>query len=212
MNFLQRGPCPFLILDSSFNPPTLAHRALLLSLPTRATKLLLLSTTNADKPHAPASYAQRSQMMLILARAVPNSAVALIDRPTFAEKAREEAELKKSTWVLGWDTLVRFFADKYYPEGSMGRVLRTFFVEDGSRVVYSRRGETSDVALLAWINEFLDEHQIPRDCVQEVEIDSALKDVSSSAVRAAIKEGREWKGMVTDEIADYIECERLYIE
>ncbi|KAF9021378.1 Nucleotidylyl transferase [Hymenopellis radicata] len=209
MKFLQRGPGPFFILDSSFNPPTLAHRALLLSLPTRATKLLLLSTTNADKPHAPASYAQRSQMMLILSRAVPNSAVALIDRPTFAEKAREEAELKKSTWVLGWDTLVRFFADKYYPEGSMGRVLRTFFVEDGSRVVYSRRGEAGDVD---WIDKFLDEHQIPRDCVQEVEIDPALRDVSSSAVRAAIKEGREWKGMVTDEIADYIEQERLYID
>ena len=43
-----------------------------------------------------------------------------------------------------------------------------------------------------------------------MDIDGSLGDVSSSAVRKAIKEGKEWKSMVTDDVAKYIEEQRLY--
>ncbi len=71
----QRGPKTLYILDSSFNPPSIAH----LSLATAALSqrrsideepfrlLLLFSTHNADKAAAPASYEHRLTMMTLFA-------------------------------------------------------------------------------------------------------------------------------------------------
>ncbi|OJT02256.1 hypothetical protein TRAPUB_7237 [Trametes pubescens] len=71
------------VLDSSFNPPTLAHLALANTLPPPPTdvppsrsphdfdaRLLLLSVRNADKQLKPgdAAYEQRAEMMILLAR------------------------------------------------------------------------------------------------------------------------------------------------
>ena len=78
---------PVAVLDSSFNPPTLAHRALA-SLPAASSptgaRLLLLSVRNADKvPHpGDASPVQRVEMMVHLAHEV-NAAVGLVDAPAF---------------------------------------------------------------------------------------------------------------------------------
>lgn len=115
------------VLDSSFNPPTRAHLALA-SVPASVissehtdvsdtadfdARLLLLSVRNADKALKPhdATYAQRLEMMVLLAKDVapsqshnpsasatasteaspvadPNVAVAIIDEPTFVGKSR----------------------------------------------------------------------------------------------------------------------------
>ena len=98
------------VLDSSFNPPTLAHLALARSKPPESTaqtdydaRLLLLSVRNADKAPPKAgepTYEQRLEMMTLLAKElkeVPiessssqttqNVAVAIIDEPTFVRKS-----------------------------------------------------------------------------------------------------------------------------
>jgi len=90
------------VLDSSFNPPTLAHRTLFSSPnPFASTfdydaKLLLLSVRNADKLLKPgdATLVQRLEMMIMLAQEArhdealpPNVAVAIIDQPTFVGKS-----------------------------------------------------------------------------------------------------------------------------
>ena len=106
------------ILDSSFNPPTLAHAALAIlgrpnkpestesiSLPSNSYEahLLLLSVTNADKVLKPsdAGLEQRLEMMVLLAKelqsaevghSADNIAVAAIDEPTFIGKARQLRE------------------------------------------------------------------------------------------------------------------------
>ena len=106
------------ILDSSFNPPTLAHAALAkLGLPNKTgnpgstslpsnsydAHLLLLSVTNADKALKPgdAGLEQRLEMMNLLAKELQSSevghsadniAVAAIDEPTFVRKARQLRE------------------------------------------------------------------------------------------------------------------------
>lgn len=56
-------PAVLYVLDSSFNPPTLAHMQIVTSalqetpsVPSRV--LLLLATQNADKPSVPASFEQ----------------------------------------------------------------------------------------------------------------------------------------------------------
>ena len=104
------------VLDSSFNPPTLAHLALAdsrrpsyrddneqnLETQDHSTcgydaKLLLLSVKNADKSlkAGDATYQQRLEMMLLLSKdviasqheAAANVAIAIIDKPTFVGKS-----------------------------------------------------------------------------------------------------------------------------
>ena len=105
------------VLDSSFNPPTLAHLALINSRPpwhdrdqvaTSDTldydaRLLLLSVCNVDKSLKPgdASHIQRLEMMYLLSRSVSaepgqsspsanilnNTAIAIINEPTFVGKS-----------------------------------------------------------------------------------------------------------------------------
>ncbi|KAG8946668.1 hypothetical protein FRC03_001321 [Tulasnella sp. 419] len=97
------------VLDSSFNPPTLAHQALAQtadpldqskSQPFDA-RLLLLSVRNADKALKPgdATFTQRAEMMIELAHgmedqsrpdadpSLTNVAVGVIDEPTFVGKS-----------------------------------------------------------------------------------------------------------------------------
>jgi hypothetical protein len=69
------NPIPISILDSSFNPPTKAHKSLAFSQikgkehEDYESHMLLLSVTNADKKLKPgdATYAQRLEMMCLLA-------------------------------------------------------------------------------------------------------------------------------------------------
>ncbi|KAI6125032.1 Nucleotidylyl transferase [Pisolithus croceorrhizus] len=94
------------VLDSSFNPPTLAHLALAKSRPPylqkaqQTTELLLLSVRNAEKSLMPgdATYVQRLEMMyllsldgrhglLISADINDNVAIAIIDQPIFVGKS-----------------------------------------------------------------------------------------------------------------------------
>ncbi|KAG6841438.1 hypothetical protein C0991_011108 [Blastosporella zonata] len=102
-----------LVLDASFNPPTLAHLALANSpLPQFGhsepndaahnsrnydAKLLLLSVRNADKTLKPgdATYLQRLEMLQIFTQDMAsnrdetaNVAIAMIDEPTFVGKSR----------------------------------------------------------------------------------------------------------------------------
>ncbi|KAG6845474.1 hypothetical protein H0H87_008834 [Tephrocybe sp. NHM501043] len=102
-----------LVLDASFNPPTLAHLALVNSPLPRFSKpdaksvvddghdydakLLLLSVRNADKTLKPgdATYLQRLDMLQIFAQDIiqndnfpANVAIAMVDEPTFVGKSR----------------------------------------------------------------------------------------------------------------------------
>lgn len=91
------------VLDSSFNPPTLAHLALanapspFPSTPDYDAKLLLLSVRNADKllQEGDATLSQRAEMMSLLVTRIhhddpsscPNVAVGLVNEPTFIAKS-----------------------------------------------------------------------------------------------------------------------------
>ncbi|KAJ8490036.1 hypothetical protein ONZ45_g13345 [Pleurotus djamor] len=216
------------ILDSSFNPPTLAHLALansprpsyqreILSATSDGfgglqteydAKLLLLSVRNADKAlkRGDATFVQRLEMMSLLtedvicrssplfgapgteingggsavaALAEPpmcnNTAVAIIDEPTFVGKSaklltfvrnrlaglstsalpeKQEIEL---TFLLGFDTLERLLSPRYYGSDglnsstAMMTSLRNFLCPppngDGSRVVCARRVPTTTSGL-----------------------------------------------------------------
>lgn len=118
------------ILDSSFNPPTLAHLELAQThFPAGApgshpledgdydARLLLLSVRNADKVLKPgdATHVQRLEMMILLAKQMErnigdgpaaNVAVAIIDEPTFVSKSRVLSAFIRERLLLDPDTFV----------------------------------------------------------------------------------------------------------
>jgi nicotinamide-nucleotide adenylyltransferase len=127
------------ILDSSFNPPTLAHlriakTALLADpIPSPSPKrlLLLLATHNADKAPKPAALEQRLVMMEIFASTLLSETeqkveglgidIGVTKLPYFADKAKsiENSGLfpasAQQVHLLGYDTLTRLLSTKYYP-------------------------------------------------------------------------------------------------
>lgn len=143
------------VLDSSFNPPTLAHDALM-ELTPEATKpwdaiLLVYSVRNADKGHGrpgDASPLQRLQMMELFAYhlevKVPNVAVVLVDEPLFFAKAdlvRQHVPMSmRLDWLMGSDTITRVFDLKYYDsEAAFQELCHSFFDKHRCRIVCAER-------------------------------------------------------------------------
>ncbi|KAL5342579.1 Nucleotidylyl transferase [Aspergillus crustosus] len=149
------------VLDSSFNPPTLAHRRIAYSVfqenlekPSRL--LLLLATQNADKPSKPASFEDRLVMMLLFAqdlrdylksetsniehRYVPVVDIGVTKEPYFADKAAEidsagvYPQPLEQVHLTGYDTLIRIFNTKYYPPGHTLAPLEPFLSKHRLRV------------------------------------------------------------------------------
>lgn len=145
-----------LVLDSSFNPPTRAHIGLIHA----ATRiqgvdydglLLMLSTANVDKELKGGSVQDRISMMEICAEKISkNVAVVLTDKARFIDKARAIRELpgfKASTlsFLLGMDTVTRFFDIKYYgTRDAMMENFRQFFAS--SLIVAAERADSPSLA------------------------------------------------------------------
>lgn len=115
----------------------------------------------------------------------------------------------------GYDTLIRFFAPKYYNEAgeTYDSAMNSFFDQDGSSIACARRGDISAEEEAA----FLDSPEVKpwRQHVEMFDLDGGrVKEVSSTAIRAAVKEGRtdDVERMVPVKgVRDVVERERLYI-
>ncbi|KAI5359907.1 putative nicotinate/nicotinamide nucleotide adenylyltransferase [Septoria linicola] len=140
------SPKTLFILDSSFNPPSIAHRtlaqsALEKSASDKFTKphrlLLLFAIMNADKAPSPASFEQRLALMTVFAKDLQDSLkqdsqkfelipidIGVTKLPYYTDKSRV-IETEGQEWypdkphhihLVGYDTLTRFFGAKYYKE------------------------------------------------------------------------------------------------
>ncbi|KAM9905350.1 hypothetical protein OXX79_002209 [Metschnikowia pulcherrima] len=145
-----------LILDSSFNPPHVAHQTLAQEAiaydfggnsdtekheNVSKSLLLLLSVKNADKiVPAPASFEHRLAMMHLMANSLENSyidvGIGLTTHAKFADKSAAIQEYMETnlswkkparlTFLLGFDTLVRVLDPKYYAPATLADSLNNF--------------------------------------------------------------------------------------
>jgi nicotinamide-nucleotide adenylyltransferase len=148
------------VLDSSFNPPTLAHMRIATSaleeIPHSSSRLLLLlATQNADKPSKPALFEDRLVMMTLLAQDLhteltsslptspddlPQIDIGVTKKPYFVDKAvaieasGEYPNSVEQVHLTGYDTLIRIFNPKYYPPEHTLRPLEPFFTRHRLRV------------------------------------------------------------------------------
>ncbi|KAK2763948.1 hypothetical protein FQN54_009567 [Arachnomyces sp. PD_36] len=149
-------PAVLYVLDSSFNPPTLAHlRIAYFALSTHtgsspARLLLLLATQNADKPSKPASFEDRLVMMSAFAQDLYERLresrdslsidIGVTKNPYFIDKAAAISstgsypQLVEQVHLTGFDTLVRIFDSKYYPPEHTLQPLGPFLSENRLRV------------------------------------------------------------------------------
>ncbi|KAG5367163.1 putative nicotinamide mononucleotide adenylyltransferase [Yarrowia sp. B02] len=203
------------VLDSSFNPPHLAHLELA-TLGMSHTKdnciLLLLSITNADKKPAPAAFDQRLEMMELFKRSIDAEVVlGLTKEPYFVDKYKVIKRLLDSRlhghsphlhFPMGLDTLVRLVDQKYYKE-PVHEALRSFF-QDCHVHVLTR----DDIAF--------NPKQLPEQWQRHIHMSrhsSKTDGVSSSNVRAAVKHRRrsgDFERLIPPQILAYIIEHGLY--
>ena len=257
------------VLDSSFNPPQLAHSALARSAkPHFADEgssktiydslLLIFSIRNADKgtgTSKDASTGDRLEMMKAFARdleeqTASNVAVAIVEEPLMIAKStlvHEYIERQRRTqqddaetavlppvrlhWLVGLDTLERFFQVKYYPSPDFfHQACQHFFSRERTTFVCARRGLDSqpnrqgDGSLAESNEETLleSDHVKPwheRGCIAMMDLDEEVRSVSSTAVRRTIAEHGQRNGsllehklrqLTTAQVAAYLVQESVY--
>ena len=222
------GPRSLVVLDSSFNPPTRAHMHLLTSVMQRFEcddGLLLLAKQNADKPVVGASLVQRLQMMELLASdSASRVCCGVTGHPLFIDKAAALQALcvagARVHMIVGFDTWIRITDPKYYPEGQMQvavqRLLSTVDV-----VVASRDASAaSNMAPLSVAEQEEVVRSLPAEIAQGrlhfLSTDAGLAQLSSSAVRAALKGGEGAAAASRDALpaclSEFVQSERLYVE
>ncbi|KAF2157153.1 Nucleotidylyl transferase [Myriangium duriaei CBS 260.36] len=233
-------PKSLLILDSSFNPPNLAHLLLttsaLSSFPTPAPRLLLLfSTHNADKAPSAASFPQRLALMAVFATDLiqrlshpPQVDIGLTTLPYYTDKsaaivADGYCPGAKHTHLMGFDTLTRFLAPKYYPkfDPPLSALEPYFEAGHGLRVTIRPSEEWGTVEEQRGFVEGLGKGEMERDggrreWMERIEMVEQVEeeDVSSTRARRAAKSGRweEVARVCTERVAEVLREEGIYAD
>ncbi|KAG5420656.1 hypothetical protein I9W82_002537 [Candida metapsilosis] len=166
--FINNSTQRVCVLDSSFNPPHLAHYAIIEEslksnydgIPIKnKVLLLLLSVQNADKYHPqPESFDQRLELIHLMADHIAANipitvAIGLTKQAMFVNKslsildyldAQEKKTIKpefKLTFLIGFDTLIRILNPKYYLPDKLSVSLE-HFMKMTDLVCLTRHSET----------------------------------------------------------------------
>lgn len=250
-------PQTLIILDSSFNPPSIAHQTLALTALHKSSKsisqtsgphrlLLLFSTMNADKAPSAASFDQRLTLMTIFAvdllrtlqtrpdstsYTIPPIDIGVTTAPYYTDKSLAISSSPEGQhWypsspqhvhLLGFDTLTRFFAAKYYQSFSPPlSALEPYFAAGHGLRATLRPDDAygSEAEQRAFVQKLADggmeREGGKREWAERVELVDATPQagVSSTVIRKAAKAG-EW-GVVgelcTEGVAGWVREEGLY--
>ncbi len=198
-------------LPSAFNPPTRAHLRLLelaMEVEGVAGSAALLTTRNVAKGVEGASLADRVGMLLAARAARPGLAVLVANQARIIDQA---AALRRAwpaadfDFVLGYDTLVRLFDERYYAR-DMDRELAPFFKRH--RVIAANRGKAPIGEVREWIGERAGAYA---DRIVTVALDEQHRRIASSEARARIAAGEEGDDL-PDEVLAYIRKRGLYAD
>ncbi len=195
------------VFSGSFNPPTIAHVRLCEQaqafLQLREV-LLLLALVNVDKTQFDFSLDERVAMMLAIANEHPNWSVALCSHGRFVEKAEAVVAAYPpgvEVWFLvGYDTFVRLFEPRFYPDVPMADALKRFFTR-ASLAVFPR-GEFDEEALRTFLTR--PEAMPFAHRILAVPFDPSLRWVSSTIVRQKWRQGEPVDEWVPPPVAKFL--------
>ncbi|KAF2864069.1 Nucleotidylyl transferase [Piedraia hortae CBS 480.64] len=247
----NEAPETLFILDSSFNPPSVAHHTLALAaihncysenFPKPARLLLLFATMNADKAPEAASFAQRLTMMNLLAEDIIKSTrgraneypvmpidICVTTKPYYTEKSRAiQAEgqewysgAPKHIHLMGYDTLTRLFASRYYEGFHPPLSALSPYFQQNHRLQVTLRpsGQFGSVdEQRSFVERIRDGHLEPeggkREWAKQIDLSppSSKVGVSSTTIRRAACSGNDEtvSELCTPNVAKYVLRERPY--
>jgi nicotinamide-nucleotide amidase len=207
-----RGPGGrLLVFPASFNPPTLAHLALIREAMKKKSYdevLVLLDGRAMDKRLTGAGLEERLAMLDMLFRRSPEVSIGLSNQGLFVDKLkplnRHYSSLSAITFLVGFDTLVRVMDPKYYrnPKRSLARLFRE------SRFLAANRAEGGRAALCAFLE--VAERRPFREKVSFIDLPRRYAFISSSLIRDRLRTGRTVKGFLPVFLQRYIHAGKLY--
>lgn len=133
-----------------------------------------------------------------------------IQEPTFLAKSTLLTKLFSThlshsvtlSFSQGWDTLLRMFDPKYYPDNSIGQALETFFTINGSSIACARRGDVSTAQEAEFLSRQIVERWVAEDKVQMFSLGQGLAEISSTKVRKLVG---EWDGIDEQDLRQRLE-------
>ena len=191
------------VLPATFNPPTLAHREMarwaFREVQCRGV-LLLIDLKHADKEAPEAHLLDRSMMAKLAFPPDEGFSLGISSHGRFLDKALALETLLRGrkgwSFLVGSDAFQRMLHPVFYTDPQ--KELETLF-KMASFVVFKRDGHTDCVEL-----------SYPQANILWRDLPEHLRGVSSSMVRQAIRDGKEWKMWVPPGVASYIERNSLY--
>lgn len=193
MNFLHRAtgdPAASLaVFPGTFNPVTVAHRALAEAALGQADEVLLvLPRTFPHKEYSGASFDDRAGMLCALAARMDRVSVASSEKGLFVDIASECRQAYGSqvslAFLCGRDAAERIANWDYGRPGAFAEMLRQF-----SLLVAARQGEYAPPDAY-------------RHAVRKLELAATLDAISATEVRQRIAKGEPWEHLVPPEIRE----------
>ena len=134
------------------------------------------------------------------------------------------------TFLMGWDTITRFFDPKFYPSPeAMSESLETFFYVERSSIICSRRPKASfrkpqDIDAMcsderaeedAFLKSNMVKPYVDSGVIKVLDIGNEENLISSTRIRESLKEtvdgyNLEWTSLTTPAVARYIQKQRAY--
>lgn len=195
------------VFSGSFNPPTIAHVRLCehaeghLGLDEI---IWLLTVVNVDKPLFGFSLTERLTMMTAIAQERPNWSVAACSHGRFFEKAQAVAgayPMGTQIWFLvGYDTFLRIFEPRFYPDLPMAEALRRFFAL--AHLAVMPRGDADETVVLEHLHR---PEVLPfADRIVVLPADPSIRWVSSTSVRQRLERGESLDDLVPLAVAKFL--------
>ena len=199
------------IFPASFNPPTMAHLALIRE--ARRTGdldeiLVLLDIAAMDKRPAGSKFGDRLQMLKMVFRRDPTISIGLSNRGLFAEKLTPLRALYPSpiqfSFIGGFDTILRVIDKKYY--GNRKKSLDELFKQ--SRFLVANRNQYEETAFEILFRKT--ENKKYRIRITFFRLPEKFSSLSSSLVRKRIREGQTVNDLIPTSILRFIKKTGLY--
>lgn len=208
------GPQKIAVLDSSFNPPTLAHAGILRVASEAVAfdvKVLMLGTTNADKHIVGAQLHERLAMMQHMGAATGGAApvtLAVTCFKLFVDKARTIIEMMSEDvssplsvvyFIVGSDTIIRIFDPKYYkdPAVELGELFRM------AHLISIDRDEASIQKTAEVLNTPLGHMFKDRITLLKID-DPELQSISSTRVREALQSEESLSSLLLPGVEEFV--------
>lgn len=200
------------IFPASFNPPTMAHLALI----KEAKKgghldelLVLLDMAAMDKEPADAKFEDRLHMVKMVFQKDPKISIGLSNRGLFLEKLKPLRKWYPSSvefvFIVGFDTILRVMDGKYYR--NRDRELAQLF--DECRFLVANRGDQGRKAVEKLFSERGNKRYESR--ISFFTLPKRFSSLSSSVFRKMVAEGLPAKNVTPAPVARFIKKRGLYL-